>query len=60
MDINQSKNIVAEALATFKGTLQEHNLIQTAFKTLLDNQKPEVEGPGATPTPVPTSGDTET
>jgi hypothetical protein len=42
MTLTEAKKVIAEALATFRGTLQDHQTIQTAFKELLDNTKPEV------------------
>jgi hypothetical protein len=42
-----AKKVVAEALATFKGTLQDHNIIQTAFQTILSDG----QAGGAPPTP---------
>jgi hypothetical protein len=39
MTKEEAKQLIAQVCANFKGTLQEHNAIQEAFKTLTKEEE---------------------
>jgi len=41
MTTDQALNLLSQVASVYKGTLEEHNALQTALKTISDAVKPE-------------------